>query len=47
MLQPLISGDGPALTNNGHWLLRETGNVRQELLMDERGNLLTSDFLQR
>ncbi|NYH24235.1 hypothetical protein [Paraburkholderia bryophila] len=46
MLKPLVGSDGPMLSENGHWLLRETGNVRRELLIDERGHLLTSDFLQ-
>ncbi|MFM0319990.1 hypothetical protein PQR36_34295 [Paraburkholderia nemoris] len=38
--QPLLSPDDVAESDNLHWLLRETGNARRELLVDEQGKWL-------
>ncbi|MEM5366450.1 hypothetical protein V4C53_10435 [Paraburkholderia azotifigens] len=44
MLKSHLGEGGPALGNNAHWLLRETENVRKDLLIDEQGHFLESDF---
>lgn len=38
--QPMLSQDGVAESDSLHWLLREAGNARRELLIDEHGKLL-------